>query len=101
MKVIIQDEHLGVLAENKPVGKSKFPVEVVKSFKKKLAIIKAAPNSNTLRAMGSLHFEKLEEKRYEGKHSIRLNQSYRMICNLDKEESLEVLIIEEISNHYK
>lgn len=101
MKVIIRDEHLGGLAENKSAGKPKFPTEVVKSFKKKLTILKAAPNSNVLRAMGSLHFEKLEETRYEGKYSIRLNLSYRMICQLDKEDNLEVLIIEEINNHYK
>ena len=100
MKVIIHDDHLGMIAENKPTGKSKFPVAVVEAFKRKLALIKAASNTSDLRALASLHFEKLVEKRYKDKYSIRLNKNYRLIFEINKDGSLEVLIIIEISNHY-
>jgi proteic killer suppression protein len=101
MKIIFHDEHLSTLAKKDFKGKSNFPNEVIIAFKKKLFFIKGATNTQDLRAMSSLHFEKLIEKRYLGMYSIRLNRSYRLIFSIDKENNLEVMIIEEISNHYK
>lgn len=100
MKVKFHDEHLGMLAENKAVGKNKFPSETIKAFRRKLAIIKASISTQDLRALGSLHFEKLVEKRYEGLYSIKIDYSYRLIFEIDKEDNLEIMIIEEIANHY-
>jgi len=100
MKVKFHDEHLGMLAENKAVGKSKFPAETIKKFKQRLSIIKAANSTQDLRALGSLHFEKLVEKRYEGLYAIKIDYSYRLIFQIDKEDNLEIMIIEEIANHY-
>lgn len=100
MVVKFQDEHLGMLAENKAVGKSKFPAETIKKFKRQIALIKAAKSTQDLRALGSLHFEKLVEKRYEGLYSIRIDYSYRLIFQIDKEDNLEIMIIEEMTNHY-
>ena len=101
MKIRFHDEHLGMLAEKQSVGKSKYPTEVIIAFRKKLAFIKAANSTQDLRAMGSLHFEKLVERRYEGMYAIRLNKSYRLIFAIGQEDNLEVMIMEEISNHYK
>ncbi len=100
MKVKFRDEHLGMLAEKGSSGKSKYPNEVTIAFKKKLSFIRAANSTQDLRAMSSLHFEKLVEKRYLGMYSIRLNRSYRLVFSIDKEDNLEVMIIEEVSNHY-
>ncbi len=100
MKVKFLDAHLSMLAENKPVGKSKFPADTIKKFKQKIAIVKGARNTQDLRALGSLHFEKLVEKRYEGLYSIRIDYSYRLIFGIDKEDYLEVMIVEEMANHY-
>lgn len=100
MKVKFHDEHLEMLAEKNSKGKSKYPDEVITAFRKKLFFVKGAANTQDLRAMSSLHFEKLVEKRYLGMHSIRLNKSYRLIFSIDKEDNLEVMIIEEISNHH-
>ena len=100
MKVKFHDEHLGMLAEKQAGGKSKFPTEVIESFRKKLAFIKAASSTQDIRAMRSWHFEKLTEKRYSGMYSIRLNRSYRLIFSIDHEDNLEIMIVEEINNHY-
>ena len=100
MKVKFHDEHLGMPAEKNFKGKSKYPNEVITAFRKKLFFIKGATNTQDLRTMSSLHFEKLVEKRYLGMYFIRLNKGYRLIFSIDKEENLEVMIIEEISNHY-
>lgn len=101
MDVQFQDEHLGMLAkQQKQHGKTKFPAEVVKSYKRRLAQISAAKDTQDLRAIGSLHFEKLSEKKYEGKYSIRINKAYRLIFQILKDNLVEIILVEEITNHY-
>ena len=97
----IQDHNLSELAKDQVLtGKQIFPVEVIKAFKRRLFQIRSAKSTLDLRNNKSLHFEKLKEKRYEGKYSIRLNKAYRLIFGIDKQGSIEIIIIEEISNHY-
>jgi toxin HigB-1 len=104
MIVKIEDPSLGELVgETKVYGKLPYPAEVIKAFKKRVFEIKNARNTQDLRNIKSLHFEKLKEKKYEGKYSIRLNIAYRMIFrieNLEGNERVEVICIEEINNHY-
>ncbi|WPU99467.1 type II toxin-antitoxin system RelE/ParE family toxin [Mucilaginibacter sp. cycad4] len=103
MHVIIEDHFLGEVANyNKVTGKSPFPDEVIKAFKKRLYQIRQAKNTADLRMIKSLHFEKLKGKKYEGKYSIRLNISYRLIFRIENNEisRLEIICIEEINNHY-
>jgi proteic killer suppression protein len=103
MQVIIEDHFLGEVATyNKVTGKSPFPDEVIKAFKKRLYQIRQAKNTADLRMIKSLHFEKLKGKKYEGKYSIRLNISYRLIFRIENNEisRLEIICIEEINNHY-
>ena|ERR1700760_707730 len=102
MIVKIEDRFLGEVAncEKDYEGKSPYPLEVLSAFKKRLYQISQARNSNDLRAIGSLHFEKLKEPRYKGKNSIRLNKAYRLIFRIDKDGRLEIICIEEINNHY-
>ncbi|MGF7076586.1 type II toxin-antitoxin system RelE/ParE family toxin [Mucilaginibacter sp. R-33] len=103
MQVIIEDHFLGEVANyNKVAGKSPFPDEVIKAFRKRLYQIKQAKSTADLRMIKSLHFEKLKGKKYEGKYSIRLNISYRLIFRIENNEisRLEIICIEEINNHY-
>ena len=103
MKIIIEDHYLSDVANyNKMPGKSPFPDEVIKAFKKRLFQIRQANSTADLRKIGSLHFEKLKGREYEGKYSIRLNISYRLIFRIENLESsrIEIICIEEISNHY-
>lgn len=100
MEIKFNDEYLGTLAENKSVGKRKYPEEVELGFKRRIAQIKQVNGTKDLRELKSLHFEKLKEKRYLGNYSIRINKAYRLIFIITKEERLEVMEIEEINNHY-
>lgn len=68
MRVKIEDHFLGEVANyNKVPGKSPFPDEAIKAFKKKVFQIRQANNTTDLRKIVSLHFEKLKEKKYDGK----------------------------------
>src|ERR1700744_2908522 len=104
MQLKIEDYFLGEVADSSKVyGKSPYPDEVLKTFKKRVFQIKQAKSTADLRNIKSLHFEKLKEKRYEGKYSIRLNQAYRIIFRIENSEGnnrIEMICIEEITNHY-
>jgi proteic killer suppression protein len=105
MQLKIEDHFLGEVAvkELKQLkGKLPYPVEVLQAFKKRIYQISQAKNTADLRQIGSLHFEKLKEARYEGKYSIRLNKAYRMIFRIENNEisRLEIICIEEVNNHY-
>jgi proteic killer suppression protein len=103
MQVVIEDHFLGeVVNYNKISGKSPYPDEVIKAFKKRLFQIKQAKSTADLRIIKSLHFEKLKGKKYEGKYSMRLNISFRLIFRIENEEfsRIEIICIEEINNHY-
>ncbi len=103
MKLMIEDHLLSELVNyNKVTGKLPFPNEVIKAFKKRVFQIRQAYSTADLRKIGSLHFEKLKGKEYDGKYSIRLNISYRMIFRIENEQDgrIEIICIEEINNHY-
>lgn len=102
MNIFIEDDYLANLVSSYPntVGKRKFPIEVEKKFVQRISQLMAVPTENDLRSIGALHFEKLYGE-YNGKYSIRVNRSWRIIFRLDKEGQINVLFIEELNNHYK
>ena len=101
MIIIFTDNYLEELSKDERLpGKQKFSDEIIKAFRMRIFQIKNAKSSHDLRNIKSLHFEKLKEKRYDGKYSIRLNQAYRIIFGINKQGNVEVISIEEISNHY-
>lgn len=101
MQIRFNDHFLGEVSGKDYTGKLPFPVEVATKFRQRVVQIKNALNTQDLRNIKSLHFEKLREKKYEGKYSIRINQAYRIIFSINIENgNIEIICIEEISNHY-
>ena len=103
MRVIIEDEYLASLfANGRSSGKPKFNVEVERGFIKRILQINNAANTNDLRNIKSLHFEKLSGY-LEGKYSIRVNIGFRIVFRIEKDGNnmrLEIICIEELNNHY-
>ncbi|MGN5953675.1 type II toxin-antitoxin system RelE/ParE family toxin [Sphingobacterium lactis] len=101
MEIVIEDDYLVNLVSSYPntEGKRKFPLGVEKKFVQRVGQLRAVSTENDLRAIGSFHFEKLYGE-YNGKYSIRVNRSWRIIFRLDKEGCLKILFIEELNNHY-
>lgn len=102
MRVKIQDEYLKViLARQELFGKQDFPIEVIEKFRQRTFQIAEAKDTRDLRDKKSLHFEKLRSGRYRGRYSISLTLAYRMIFTIEKEEiHVEIIVVEEINNHY-
>lgn len=103
MKVIIEDEYLAELYKNgRAFGKPRFNSDIELGFIKRVIQIEQSQNTNSLRTLKSLHFEKLSGT-LEGKYSIRVNKSFRIIFRVEKENNdtrIEIICIEELNNHY-
>jgi toxin HigB-1 len=82
MDVVFADSELAMI-ETEDAGKTRLPVPVIKSARRKLTVLRAAPDDRALRNWKSLHYEKLKGDR-DGQRSIRLNDQYRMVLTLDE-----------------
>jgi proteic killer suppression protein len=96
MEVVFADSTLELI-ETDEAGQTRLPVPVIKSARRKLTVLRAAPDDRALRNWKSLHYEKLKGDR-EGQRSIRLNDQYRMVLTLDEKTTpptVTVLAIED------
>ena len=67
-------------------------MNLVKAFRKRMDVIRNAPNENVIRAFKSCRFEKLKgDRRHQ--HSIRLNDQFRLILEIEKGDRGNVLVI--------
>lgn len=77
MEVEFAEEWLALI-ETDQAGQTRLSVAIIKSARRKLAVLRAAPDDRTLRAWKSAHYEKLKGDR-EGQRSVRLNNQFRLI----------------------
>lgn len=87
------------LLETDRAGETKLPVSVIASFRRKLVVLRAAPDERTMRNWKSLRFEKLSGDR-EGKYSIRLNGKWRVVFELDAGTNPHTLRILEVVDYH-
>ncbi len=96
MKVEFADPKLALI-ETDDAAKTKLPVALINSFRKKSVIIRAAVDERDLRNWKSLHYEKLEGFKDE-RRSIRLNKQWRVVFTIDTEcrpNQITVLSVED------
>src|SRR5688572_10605584 len=98
MEVDFEDESLQKL-EVDPTYDAGFSREIVKAFRKRMQLIRGAPDERDFYALKSLHFEKLAGDR-EGQHSMRLNKQWRLILRLEKREDGKVVVVISISDYH-
>ena len=77
----------------------KYSLDLIKSYIKKTILIQEAENENDLRKYKSLHFEKMQWS--DGEYSIRLNDQYRLIFEIQKDWNIKIIFIKQISKHYE
>ncbi len=98
MLVVFGDPALSGI-ETEEAAKTKLPVAVIKSARRKLTVIRAAPDERTLRNWKSLHYEKLKGE-MSGLRSIRLNDKYRMVFVLNEEANPPIVTITAIEDYH-
>ena len=72
---------------------------IVKAFRKRMQMIRSATDERDLREMRSVRFEKLQAARNH-QHSMRLNDQWRLILELEGEGSNKKLTIIGIEDYH-
>jgi proteic killer suppression protein len=101
--VAFNNDYLERLFEGKPlVGKPKFSMEVITKFKKTVLMLTYADSISDIRKLRGLNFESLKGK-LKGYYSVRVDKQYRLVLSIEKDTLSidDILLIEELSNHYE
>jgi len=98
MNVVFADPDLA-LVETDEAGKTRLPVPVIKSARRKLTVLRAAIDDRSLRNWKSLHYEKLRGDR-DGQRSVRLNDQFRMVFTLDEMTTPQTITIIAIEDYH-
>jgi len=72
---------------------------IVKAFRKRLQLIRAAPDERDFRALRSLHFEKLKGSRSH-QYSMRLNDQWRLIVELEQGSEEKTVLVVGIEDYH-
>jgi len=76
-----------------------FGVEVVKAFRKRVAIVQNARDERDFYALKSLHFEKLRGSRAH-QRSMRLNSQWRLILEIETDQAGNTVVIVSIEDYH-
>lgn len=98
MEVDFEDPDLARL-ETDPSFDGGFDRAVVRAFRMRIQLIRAALDERAFREMKSLHFEKLKGNRV-GQHSMRLNLQWRLILRFEKNDRGKVVVVISIADYH-
>ncbi len=76
-----------------------FGRDVVRAFRKVMQAIANAADERDLRALRSLHFEKLRGDR-KGQRSLRLNDQWRLIVGIREDAEGRTIVVIEIVDYH-
>lgn len=103
MEVYFKNSYLEKLCEEWPVtGKARYSDLVIEKFRKRVQLLERLENSSKLREFKGLHFEALKGDK-KGLYSIRVDLRYRLEFAIEKNKVtlLEIILINNLSNHYR
>jgi proteic killer suppression protein len=93
-------QRLFLIPLNELKGKQKFPAQVIKGYKVRVHQLLSINSLDELRPFHGLRFEYLKGNR-KGQCSLRINDQYRLIITPVDEETIQIVVINEISKHYE
>ncbi|MEP6595557.1 MAG: type II toxin-antitoxin system RelE/ParE family toxin [Ginsengibacter sp.] len=103
MIIAFNNPYLQKIYEGKQVaGKPKYKTGVIVKFKKTVLMLQNTESIKELRKFRGLNFEALKGD-YRGYFSVRVDLQYRLILSVDKDSIVltDILIIEDLTNHYQ
>ncbi|MGP0069856.1 MAG: type II toxin-antitoxin system RelE/ParE family toxin [Isosphaeraceae bacterium] len=98
MEVRFAKDYLDRL-ETDPDFNAGFPREVVRAYRKRIQMIRAATDERTFCAIKSLHFEKLKGDRSH-QRSMRLNQQWRLILEIMVSTPSNIIVLIDIEDYH-
>ena len=72
---------------------------LVKAFRKRTQVVRAADNERDLYAYRAIRFERLSGKR-QHQHSMRLNDQYRLVVELQGSSPNKVVMVIDIEDYH-
>jgi len=104
MTIRFNNQYLEKVFKNQFVaGKPRYGADVILKFKKTVLKLQFAGNIRELHQLKGLHFEALKGD-YAGFHSVRVDGKYRLILEIQEGTVIgikEILVIEDLTNHYR
>ena len=85
--------------EREDVPKSGFSADLVKVYRRRMQLIRAATDERDLYALKSLHYEKLQGKRAH-QRSMRLNVQFRLILELQEDKAGKTVVVISIEDYH-
>lgn len=76
-----------------------FPPGVVKTFRKRMQLIRAASDKRDFYAMRGCRFEKLKGAR-QHQFSMRLNDQFRLVLEFEEEGNTTIAVIASIEDYH-
>lgn len=98
MDVDFEDASLRRL-EADPGFTAGYEAALVKAFRKRMQLIRAAIDERAFYVMKSLHYEKLKGK-LEGHCSMRLNDQWRLLLRLRQDEGGKTVVVISIADYH-
>lgn len=98
MEVVYENDDLERL-EIEPAFNAKLSRDLVKAFRKRMQIIRAAVDERDFYPLRGLRFEPLKGKR-AGEYSMRLNDQFRLVMRLEKRSTETVVVIRSIEDYH-
>lgn len=99
MRLYFEDTDLERLWTDETFHLPRFGSDITKAFRKKVNFLYAAATQQDIRAMASLHLEKLQGNRL-GQHSIRLNDQWRIILRFDRDDQGQLIVVVSIDDYH-
>ena len=103
MIIQFNNAYLQKIFEAKQVtGKPKYTQDVILKYKKAVLMLQNTESIQELRKFRGMNFEALRGE-FKGLYSVRVDLKYRLILSLEKDSVVvtDVLIIEDLTNHYQ
>lgn len=98
MRVRFADDRLRKV-EDEGEHHAGLPAGVARRFRERMQVIRDAANERELYLWKSLHVEKLKGKR-RGQSSMRLNDQYRLVFEIEHEPGGNVLVVVSIEDYH-
>jgi toxin HigB-1 len=76
-----------------------YDAAIVKAFRKRMQLIRAAVDERAFYNLKSLHYEKLKGDR-DGQSSMRLNDQWRLILRIQQDKDGKTVVIISIADYH-
>jgi proteic killer suppression protein len=85
--------------ETDPSFDAGFSQAIVRAYRKRMQIIRAAPDERDFYKLKSLHFEKLKGD-MAAYHSMRLNDQWRLVLSFEEADSGKIVVIVKVDDYH-